>query len=257
MYISVIDNPLVNLHYVVFKRSFELKLFEILNGCLKDIDIYALHDLSVNLIVTDDFHLCCISMKETFCPATKPWYISCSDILRKQNMKGLYTSISIIVILLNATSILILVLTRESSKTFSVTVISINLNDSLCGVYPANIWISNIVFKDQFIVKEEICRSGAVCFIAFGVSFWFSILIQLVLIFLSLSRLMIVFYPIYTIFKITNFVKKSLFLTYLISFCTSLSFTVLLKCNYKILTFSLCLPFIDPTNSITMIKVIT
>ena len=92
---------------------------------------------------------------------------------------------------------------------------------------------------------------------AFAVSLWFSILTQFVILFLSVSRLMIVIHPINTIFRKIKFVVKSVFIMYFISFLAAFMATLILKFNYKSLTISLCLPFIDSTNSFTMIKVIT
>ena len=103
-------------------------------------------------------------------------------------------------------------------------------------------------------MKEELWRSGPVCFVAFGISLWFSILTQFVLIFLSLSRLMLVIHPIDTKFKGTNFVMQSAFLMYILSLCTALFVNVIFKFIYKNLTISLCLSFMDPTNSIIIIK---
>ena len=68
---------------------------------------------------------------------------------------------------------------------------------------------------------------------------------------------MLVIHPIDTKFKRTNFVVKFVFLMYVLSFCTALLATVIFKFIYKNLTISLYLPFIDPTNSIIIIKVIT
>ena len=52
-------------------------------------------------------------------------------------------------------------------KAFSVIVISINLNDMLCGIYLASIWMADLILKDRFLVEEELWRSGVMCYIAF------------------------------------------------------------------------------------------
>ena len=98
------NNPLVNLPYPIFKSSFHLTLFYVVNVNLKDIDSHRLHNLEIELIMIDDYYLCCISTSDTLCPTNKPWYICCSDILPKQNMKALYISVSVILMLLNFTS---------------------------------------------------------------------------------------------------------------------------------------------------------
>ena len=68
---------------------------------------------------------------------------------------------------------------------------------------------------------------------------------------------MIVIYPMNTVFKRTDFVIKLILIMYVVSFLSSLLATILFKSIYKSLPISLCLLFVDPTNSIIMIKVIT
>ena len=116
--------------------------------------------------------------------------------------------------------------------------------------------VCDVVFKSEFQVKEKMWRSGPVCFTAFRILLWFTILTQFVLIFLSVSRLMLVVYPIDTKFKETKFVLKSVSLIYILSLFATF-FTLSFKVTHDILPISLCLPFIDPTNLFIMIKVIT
>ena len=55
-YFNISNNPLVNLPNAIFMSSFQLKLFYIVNVNLTDIDIHALHNLRIELIITDDYH---------------------------------------------------------------------------------------------------------------------------------------------------------------------------------------------------------
>ena len=68
---------------------------------------------------------------------------------------------------------------------------------------------------------------------------------------------MLVIHPINTKFKKSEFVLKSVVSCYLFSFLSALMVTYYFKLTYEYLTFSLCLPFIDPTGSVIMIKIIT
>ena len=256
-YINLSNNPLMNLQEGFLKYSLQLKLFYIVNVSFVDVHAKALHDLHINVIITTEYHLCCISSNETLCPTYKPWYISCSDILPNDSVKVYFLSVSCLVLLLNVTSILFYLQTIKSNKTFSILVISINLNDILCGIYLGCIWLADMIYRGTFLVKENIWRSGPICFAAFGIILWFTILTQLVLIFLSLSRLMTVIYPIGTKFKKVEFVLKSIVLFYTSSFLVTLWVTFYFKLTYLNLPLSLCLPFIDPTNSVGMTKIIT
>ena len=68
---------------------------------------------------------------------------------------------------------------------------------------------------------------------------------------------MVVIYPIDTNFKKTEFVTKSILVLYISSLFIAIFITYYFKFTYDILPISLCLPFIDPTNSILLIKIIT
>ena len=89
-FLNISNNPLLNLPQSIFKHSFHLKLFYIVNVPLKDIDFQALNDLPIKLIITNDYHLCCISSNVSLCPTYKPWYFSCDDILPKISMNVLF-----------------------------------------------------------------------------------------------------------------------------------------------------------------------
>ena len=127
-----------------------------LNVNLMEIDVKALKESQINEIITENYHLCCISPDKTLCTAHKLWYISCSDILPKMSMKVIYISVSILVILLNLCSSVIHVLNRKSNPLFSVSVISVNFSDILCGVYYTTIWIADLVFNDKFLLKKSL-----------------------------------------------------------------------------------------------------
>ena len=127
----------------------------------------------------------------------------------------------------------------------------------LCGIYLSIIWIKDFTFEGTFSIKEEIWRTGVTCFTAFGIILLFTILSQLVLLFLSLSRLIFVIQPINNVFKRTKFVTKALIYMSVLSGVLSFFITFIVKGTGNKLPFSLYLPFIDPTNSIGYIKIIT
>ena len=68
--------------------------------------------------------------------------------------------------------------------------------------------------------------------------------------------LMIVIYPIDTKFMKTNYILKSLFTFFLGIFPLVIILTLFMKFSHSQLSLSLCLPFVDPSNSIMMVKVI-
>ena len=75
-------------------------------------------------------------------------------------------------------------------------------------------------------------------------------------IFLSLSRLMVVIYPIDTIFKKVRFAQRILIFIFTSSFILSILFTIVLKIMHDTHVISLCFPFVDPSKTVLLIKFI-
>lgn len=90
-----------------------------------------------------------------------------------------------------------------------------------------------------------------------GILLLFSMSSQITQVFLSLSRLMVVVHPVETKFKGTRFVFTSVAFLFLSLILVSLSLSLFLKYSLTTLPTSLCSPFIDPTHSIIVIKVIS
>ena len=85
---------------------------------------------------------------------------------------------------------------------------SVNTSDLLCGIYLGIIWIADVSVGEYFVVREENWRLSLICFIAFGCLLCFRLLTPSVLFFMSLSRLLIVLYPMDTKFKRYDFVLR-------------------------------------------------
>ena len=253
-FLNISNNPLYNLPSNILKQSGNFKLLMVDGFQLIDIDNNAFNEHNVKVTLTSDYYLCCISPTNAICTASKPWYISCSDILPKYSIKLLFETTSILIFALNMISIVIHLVAKKSTMTFKVSVISLNISHLLCFAYMGIIWISDIRLQSVFAVKQKEWRSSLTCFTAFGILLWFTLLFQIVLLFLSLSRLIIVIYPLTNKFKRT----KSIIQISTSFFIITLSFVgLIIKLNrLSQIHNNLCLPFVDPTNSSLMVKVI-
>ena len=99
---------------------------------LIDIDINAFDGHNLKVILTTDYYTCCIAPIGTICTAVKPWFISCSDILPKHNMKILFRTTSFLILVLNIGSVLIHLVAKKSKMSFKITVMSLNISNFLC-----------------------------------------------------------------------------------------------------------------------------
>ena len=255
-YLNVMNNPIIQLHSHFFIKISHLMIFSIDNIDLLDIHPQAFDASKINLISTTDYHICCMAPINTVCMAFKPWFIACSDILPSFSMKLLYTTVSIMIFFLNFVSIILQIRSYKSSKSFSLIVISINGNDILCGIYLSYVWIADLSFGDSFKAKEESWRSGILCMTAFTTALIFTVLTEILLFLLSLSRLMVVIFPLNTRFRETLFIVKLLVILTLFSVFFSILIALNFKSTNNSISTSICLPFLDPTNSHLIVKFI-
>ncbi len=251
------SNPLQNVPPNVVLNTENLALLALRNVSLKDIALNAFPEHSVHVVDTDDFHLCCITSASQFCTANIPWYISCTNLLPNAGLKIFVITTSLLIICFNLSSIIFHLVTRKYKKAHAATVVGINFTDMLSTIYLCIIWVSDIIFDGTFHVQEENWRSSVACFAAYDLILWFTLLSQLSLGFLSLSRLMYVIYSGETAFKETVFVIKVFVVMFAISFLMAVGVTVAMRFTMYQLPFSLCLPFLDPTDRILLIKVTT
>ena len=150
------NNPLIQLHSHFVIHSSHLMTFSVYNVSLSNTDAQAFDSSNINVIFTNNYHICCIATIRTVCTAFKPWYISCSNILPTLNMKIFYKIVSVAILFLNFLSVIIQIKSFQSNKCFSLIVISINGNDILCAIYLGCVWIADLSFGDSFKVKRRI-----------------------------------------------------------------------------------------------------
>ena len=255
-FVNLSNNNILNVPQFIFLNINFLNVISIKNNPLRSIHENAFQDVKVKLIESTSYQICCIVNQKVKCNAEKPWYISCSDLLSTRSMKFIYILMSIFILFVNIFSIFSHATLRKSKPTYFITVVSVNMTDMLCGLYLCLIWITDLYFQGKFISHERHWRSSFLCFTAFGMSIWFSIVTPLILLFLSFLRLIVVVNPLSIKLKNTRSMFKCLLTIILISMSVATVLTFLMKFTQEKVPLNLCLPFVDPTNSILLIKVI-
>ena len=253
------NNSIIHLHSHVLFLTSNLRSLNILNLNFRYIDPKAFDNSNINIIVTKDHYICCIVHSRTLCTAFQPWFISCSDILPSLGMKIFYITLCVLIIVLNFLSVILQIISYHklrSNKTFSVIATAINANDILCAVYLSFVWIADLSFSDSFQANQESWRSSCICFTAFTTIVCFTVLAEILLVLMSLTRLMVVISPLNTKFKDILFIAKLLFFIVLFSLVFSISITLFFMYTHGKITINLCLPFLDPTGSHLIIKLI-
>ena len=258
MFLNLSNNPFTNLPLKCFWGLFYLKILDLGTIKFKKIQAGIFTFANVKVIKSLDYKLSCVSSDYSFCTSYPPWYVSCSDILPGTLLKLIYIIISILVICLNSLSTLIKVTEKcTDGNILKIKVIGLSLSDSLCGIYLGVIWVSDILFKSVFIINEELWKSHPLCFAGCTVVLWYTISNQLLLVYLSGTRLMAILYPIKRKLISWNQVVYQVNIIHMFSISFSLFLTLVFKYIESYLPTNLCLPFIDPSGLSLLTKIIS
>ena len=155
--------------------------------------------------------------------------------------------------LLNICSLFLQMYSKKTA--FSVIAISLSITNLQYADYLYVIWIGDVILQNSSIIHEEKWRSGLPCFIALGLIVCWCILTPLIMVFLSLSRFMVVVYPVDSRFKQVDFIFKIVISLFVCSLFVSILLTFQYKFTNALVTTNLCLPFVDPSGSVLVVKV--
>ncbi len=247
------NNPLQNLPYNIFADSTKIKLFHVRNVTLKEMNLNAFTNAFSVILNVTDYHICCIAPSRVNCTSAIPWVVSCGDILPTKTMRTIFIVVSVLILVLSGVCFLSHILDSHSSTSFKSAVVAVNLSHILMITFLSIVWISDILLEGTIVLKEEIWRSGTACFTACQFVLWYSILSQLTINFLSLSRMMVVIYPIDTKFKGTKFTINCLIIIFLATFMLSISIVLGTKFTASSMPTLLCIPFFDPAGHTTIV----
>ena len=183
---------------VVFKNRLDIRLTS------------SLKTVGVQLFLTNNYHLCCITPTKIMCTSEVPWYTVCSSLLINGSLRVSYYVVSFVIII---TSVLSFIAQKISNKneftsSFIIIMYSISFEDFLSGFYLIILWLNDLQYGDEFITRGAKWTSSGNCLAAFFIFLHFNLVSPILLDLLSFSRLMVITDPLTTCFKHNNFVLK-------------------------------------------------
>ena len=255
--INLSNNPMVTLPANMFFESHMISVMYLQNVKLIYISMNSFKRNNLNLIVTNDYRICCLTLHKPMCTANRPWHRTCNGILPTKEMVINFITMSALIFISNIFSAVVCIGSSDYKRAFIVSVCFINCNESLLLAYICILCIANFKYQLKIMVDGELWRSGLICFSAFELLLCFSFLSILGPIFLSVSRLMVALYPIDLKFKRSKFSMRFILSSYIMSFVITLFFTTVVKLRNGLLPTNMCIPFVDPTKVIIIHKVFT
>ncbi len=243
--ISLSDNPLCNFPSNFVVNATQLHTLNILRSQIHNIELDAFDSINVLFILADNEKLCCVVNSTTECSIFFPGF-SCVQLLPNSCVQAMFISMSVMVVCLNMFSIIAHIKENETNKAFLFVITAVHTCDLLCVVYLSSMLFSDLHFGKHFVVREAFWRSGTVCKFAHTVVIIHTVNTQFTLIFLSLSRLMVVVKPMTTKLKQTDIVLRAICSFSLLSLAAGFAGTTLLAQIGHLLS-RLCTPYFAPT----------
>ena len=115
------------------------------------------------------------------------------------------------------------------------------------------LWLGDILFQDKFFQKETLWKSHPLCFITFTVILWHTMVNAVLLTYLSMTRLRVVIQPMYA--KSKNMNSSFYYSCFGLIFFSCLSSIFAFLFSGAQINTDLCVPFVDPTGSVTLVTI--
>lgn len=246
-FLSLSHNNLLVLHRYAIPVYLTLKVLTVQNNHMTGINIEMFRSTHIQYVVTDNYHICCISLKHMTCTASRPWFISCSQLLPTKLLEIFFVLSAVFVLVANLVSLYPDSLKKYSHPAYALISICIKFNNICFFSFLFVIIAFHHTKKETFIVHEMQWRSGQFCFAAFLVKTFFTMSSLLSLILSSLSRFMVVAKPMHTKFKSKRYVSRILVFALLVSVSLTVALSLWTKLSHSMLPTNLCLPFSDPS----------
>ncbi len=237
-----------------------VKMLSLFGNIISIEGIGGLQHLKVSNIETFQYSLCCVVPHDVHCNVPHPWYTSCSALLL-DHTKFIFIFCSFVS---TGSTVIVLVHQRykrnkgrtANNSCYNFVVVTICADQGLFEVFLFGLWNVCVSYKDVFVEYEATWRASSACFILNSVWSFHSSTAPALVFYLSLSRLFVVKFPIETKFKQLSFCQRCVLVILLICFCFAVFVLIHSWFFHRIIPNVLCFPFIDPTHSYSMVKIL-
>ncbi len=240
------DNPISRLPQA-FSEGMHLNIVLLANVTFFSVDENVFEDIKAKFVLASDYKICCVAPQNSVCITKMPWFKSCADLLETKAFSiSLITTISLALVVNILVAIVHLCFMDASNKPYTAITVAVSGCNLLFAFYSGILWITHLVLLEKFAVRYEWWVSSTWCFISFCLFLLFDLGTQGFTLWLSFSRLMMVFQPIDCNFKRTSYVLKIISWTTFVSCILSLFYTLLIYIMYGNIGTKLCMPWFNP-----------
>ena len=162
-YVNLSNNPISYLSSNIISSSRKATAISLEHNSMINIDKHVFSGSNIKLLETNNFRLCCLTPFGALCTAYRPWYESFTNLLPIFSIKVTFIIISVFIIFANAFSVIIHLKSMLMSDTFNKIVITVNINDMICGIHISPVWAANFYYGEGYTVIDHRWQSSLVC----------------------------------------------------------------------------------------------
>ncbi len=257
-FLNLSQNPLLLLESHVFSSLSQVTILSLNIFQLEHVAQNAFGNITLFVIDTKNILLCCLKPVSTKCTSFIPWFVSCFRILQTSGTPAAFLSCFFIITAVNMASVVCQKNTNVSAKrnAYDVSVASITVLDTVDSLYFLTIWVTDQVFKGNYIQKDAFWRSSLWCFTINALFQNYTLLSPALMVFLSVSRLLVVLYPMKSQFKMPKYAFKYISIIVLFSVLLSVLFSLLFWGIEGEVPNSLCISLIDHSDAVVTTQVL-
>ena len=259
LYLDLSNN---HLQYLAEGSQFEmpaLLFLSIKNNSLHEMDAIKITAPKLLVLLPNDFRMCCFTSDVTNCKSQRPWFKTCKSVLKSRPIHITSYCVSVLILLFNGISIILQFIIHnqkiEKNITFCIIIRSVNFSDLSYSIPLCILLIADSYYGENYVLNDFHWRSGTLCFIILFMNIIYQFISPCLLLFLSISRLMVVAHPLDSSFKEAHYVGKYLLCIFGIITSVSVVITLIWIALFGIIPTNLCSPFIDPTHSVLFTKI--
>ncbi len=208
--LNLSDNPLDKITGDPFQPLKCLQVLGLYKVNLDNIQIQAFENTNLSVVTTDYPAICCFTPESVTCHATFHWPFSCSNLLPDTGATVGFGVAICLVITFNMICGFLQSFSENVSKVLKTQTLFLTIAHLSASLYLGIIWVNNNLTVGNFALKQHEWIASHTCNTA---QFVFILAVQLTSYFietLSLSRYLVVAYPIKSKFRRHSFLRKVL-----------------------------------------------
>ncbi len=256
--INLARNLISNLPSRIFTLAIHVDCLNFRGNKVTQFTTETLYPITLKRLELSTFHLCCAIPQEAQCLFTsKPWFLSCSNLLKDKTARVSILTVSLLVCLANIICICIHLYFYKRGTAFNIVTLAVNSTDIICSFYLLGSGVADVYYDRTYIMNDLYWRSSVACFSLFFLAMTFSVSSPSCLLLMSVCRMQVVQRPFDSKVKDKQFVSLLILYSFLPLLFLSLFLTLVTFLLHGTVPTALCLPFVDPTDTYLIFELIT